>query len=84
MSTCFHSTSLSSEIRLNLPSLGDLHDGNGLSDAALPNGVYSNPIFDEVDYDLLTIGKSEVISSSISNSTLGNHELYVSEIAYEQ
>lgn len=41
---------------LNLTFLGDLHDGNGLSDAALPNGVNSNPIFDEVDYDLLTIG----------------------------
>ncbi|XMA08171.1 hypothetical protein WAI453_000962 [Rhynchosporium graminicola] len=47
---------------------GDLHDGAGLSDAALPNGVLSNPIFDEIDYDVLTIG---------------NHELYVSEIAYE-
>ena len=35
---------------------GDLHDGNGLSDAALPNGVDSNPIFDEIDYDVLTIG----------------------------
>ena len=39
------------------PLMGDLHDGNGLSDAALPNGVFSNPIFDEIDYDLLTIGK---------------------------
>ncbi|CZT49261.1 related to Ser/Thr protein phosphatase family protein [Rhynchosporium secalis] len=47
---------------------GDLHDGAGLSDAALPSGVLSNPIFDEIDYDVLTIG---------------NHELYVSEIAYE-
>ncbi|KAG4417547.1 hypothetical protein IFR04_009277 [Cadophora malorum] len=47
---------------------GDLHDGAGLSDAVLPNGVLSNPIFDEIDYDVLTIG---------------NHELYVSEIAYE-
>jgi hypothetical protein len=37
--------------------IGDLHDGNGLSDAALPNGVLSNPIFDEIEYDVLTIGK---------------------------
>jgi 2',3'-cyclic-nucleotide 2'-phosphodiesterase (5'-nucleotidase family) len=47
---------------------GDLHDGDGLSDAALPNGVLSNPIFDEIEYDVLTIG---------------NHELYLSDIAYE-
>jgi 2',3'-cyclic-nucleotide 2'-phosphodiesterase (5'-nucleotidase family) len=43
-------------------SLSDLHDGNGLSDAALPNGVDSNPIFDEIDYDLLTIGQSVIES----------------------
>ncbi|KAF1990182.1 hypothetical protein K402DRAFT_371227 [Aulographum hederae CBS 113979] len=47
---------------------GDLHDGAGLSDATSPNGVLSNPIFETVDYDLLAIG---------------NHELYVSAIAYE-
>jgi 2',3'-cyclic-nucleotide 2'-phosphodiesterase (5'-nucleotidase family) len=46
-----------------MSSLGDLHDGNGLSDAALPNGVDSNPIFDEIDYDLLTIGQSAINSS---------------------
>ena len=46
---------------------GDLHDGAGLSDATSPNGVKSNPIFENVNYDLLTIG---------------NHELYVSDIAY--
>ena len=33
-----------------------------------PNGVVSNEIFSEIEYDLLTIG---------------NHELYVTEIAYE-
>ncbi|KAF2758945.1 hypothetical protein EJ05DRAFT_492528 [Pseudovirgaria hyperparasitica] len=47
---------------------GDLHDGAGLSDATSPNGAVSNVIFEKLDYDLLTIG---------------NHELYVSEIAYE-
>jgi 2',3'-cyclic-nucleotide 2'-phosphodiesterase (5'-nucleotidase family) len=47
---------------------GDLHDGAGLSDATSPNGKLTNPIFEEIDYDLLTIG---------------NHELYVSDIAYE-
>ncbi|KND92269.1 Uncharacterized protein PB2B2.06c, partial [Tolypocladium ophioglossoides CBS 100239] len=47
---------------------GDLHDGNGVSDATKVDGTESMPIFDEVDYDLLTIG---------------NHELYVSEVAYQ-
>ncbi|QIW94875.1 hypothetical protein AMS68_000393 [Peltaster fructicola] len=47
---------------------GDLHDGAGLSDATTPNGVVSNALFEEIDYDLLSIG---------------NHELYVSSIAYE-
>lgn len=55
-------------VDLLLVDTGDLHDGNGLSDAALPNGVLSNPIFDEIQYDALTIG---------------NHELYISDIAYE-
>ncbi|KUJ12389.1 uncharacterized protein LY89DRAFT_623543 [Mollisia scopiformis] len=55
-------------VDLLLIDTGDLHDGAGLSDAAPPNGVVSNPIFDNINYDLLTIG---------------NHELYVTEIAYE-
>ena len=45
-----------------------MHDGAGLSDATTPNGNVSNAIFENLDYDLLTIG---------------NHELYVTEIAYE-
>ena len=44
-----------------------MHDGNGLSDATSPNGVSSNSVFEQIDYDLLTIG---------------NHELYLSDIAY--
>ncbi|KAF3033376.1 hypothetical protein E8E12_004069 [Didymella heteroderae] len=55
-------------VDLLLVDTGDLHDGAGLSDATSPNGLISNPIFENVDYDLLTIG---------------NHELYVTEIAYE-
>src|SRR2546430_2140226 len=47
---------------------GDLHDGAGLSDATSPNGNVSNAIFENIDYDVLAIG---------------NHELYVTEIAYE-
>ena len=55
-------------VDLLLVDTGDLHDGAGLSDATSPNGVVSNPVFEHLDYDLLTIG---------------NHELYLSEIAYE-
>lgn len=39
-----------------------------MSDVTKPNGLLSNPVFENIDYDLLTIG---------------NHELYVTEIAYE-
>lgn len=45
---------------------GDLHDGNGLSDATLPDGKVSNSIFETVPMDLLTIG---------------NHELYLTDVA---
>ncbi|KAI8939145.1 hypothetical protein NX059_004979 [Plenodomus lindquistii] len=55
-------------VDLLLVDTGDLHDGAGLSDATLPNGNVTNAIFENIDYDLLTIG---------------NHELYVTEIAYE-
>jgi len=34
-----------------------LHDGTGLSDATTPDGELSNKVFQELDYDLLTIGK---------------------------
>jgi 2',3'-cyclic-nucleotide 2'-phosphodiesterase (5'-nucleotidase family) len=36
--------------------------------ATTPNGLITNPIFENIEYDVLTIG---------------NHELYVSEISYE-
>ncbi|EGX89262.1 ser/Thr protein phosphatase family [Cordyceps militaris CM01] len=55
-------------VDLLLVDTGDLHDGTGLSDATPEDGVLSMPIFDEVAFDLLTIG---------------NHELYVSEVAYQ-
>ncbi|KAI2641922.1 Metallo-dependent phosphatase-like protein [Hypomontagnella submonticulosa] len=47
---------------------GDLHDGAGLSDATTPDGEISMKVFDKVDYDLLTIG---------------NHELYLADVAYQ-
>ncbi|KAF2003977.1 hypothetical protein P154DRAFT_427529 [Amniculicola lignicola CBS 123094] len=55
-------------VDLLLVDTGDLHDGAGLSDATTPNGAVSNLIFEKIEYDLLTIG---------------NHELYITEIAYE-
>jgi len=55
-------------VDLLLVDTGDLHDGAGLSDSTSPNGNISNAVFENIDYDLLTIG---------------NHELYVTEIAYE-
>ena len=55
-------------VDLLLIDTGDLHDGTGLSDATSPDGLLSNPVFENVNYDLLTIG---------------NHELYITEVAYE-
>lgn len=34
--------------------IGDLHDGAGLIDATPPNGVVSNVIWENIDYDILT------------------------------
>lgn len=48
--------------------VGDLHDGAGLSDATEVDGEISNLVFQKLDYDLLTIG---------------NHELYYADIAYQ-
>ncbi|KAI0379842.1 Metallo-dependent phosphatase-like protein [Hypomontagnella monticulosa] len=47
---------------------GDLHDGAGLSDATTPDAEISMKVFDKVEYDLLTIG---------------NHELYLADVAYQ-
>ncbi|KAI1165268.1 Metallo-dependent phosphatase-like protein [Nemania serpens] len=55
-------------VDLLIVDTGDLHDGAGLSDATTPDGAISIKIFDDVDYDLLTIG---------------NHELYLADVAYQ-
>ncbi|KAI2623384.1 Metallo-dependent phosphatase-like protein [Hypoxylon sp. NC1633] len=55
-------------VDLLLVDTGDLHDGAGLSDATTPDGEISLKIFDQVQYDLLTIG---------------NHELYLADVAYQ-
>ncbi|SCU91864.1 LAFA_0F06326g1_1 [Lachancea sp. 'fantastica'] len=57
----FRQNKLGSSKDLILIDTGDKHDGNGLSDATAVNGELSTKIFNEQDYDLLT---------------LGNHELY--------
>ncbi|KAK6458534.1 Metallo-dependent phosphatase-like protein [Scheffersomyces xylosifermentans] len=54
---------------LLLVDSGDRHDGNGLSDITIPNGIASTPIFIQQDYDILTIG---------------NHELYVWENSVQE
>ncbi|PHH62939.1 hypothetical protein CDD81_6572 [Ophiocordyceps australis] len=55
-------------VDLLLIDTGDLHDGTGLSDSTEVDGASSMPIFNEIDYDLLA---------------MGNHELYVSDVAYQ-
>jgi 2',3'-cyclic-nucleotide 2'-phosphodiesterase (5'-nucleotidase family) len=44
-------------VDLLLVDTGDLHDGTGLSDATKVDGSNSMPIFNEIEYDLLTIGE---------------------------
>ena len=39
---------------------GDKHDGSGLSDATVPNGIEGIKIFNEMDYNLLTLGNHEI------------------------
>lgn len=49
-----------------------MHDGNGLSDATDLNGVVSNSIYTQIDYDLLTIGNHELYETDIAYSTFSN------------
>lgn len=48
-------------VDLLLVDTGDLHDGAGLSDATSPDGEISNVVFQKMDYDLLTIGKTTCV-----------------------
>ncbi|PGG98761.1 hypothetical protein GX51_06620 [Blastomyces parvus] len=65
-----HMRKKANELKVDLlvVDTGDLHDGNGLTDITTPNGAYAKDIFSQIDYDLLTVG---------------NHELYVTEVAYD-
>lgn len=65
-------------VDLLLVDTGDLHDGNGLSDAFPPepptspwyryavNGHVSNQVFALADYDVLTIGNHELYNYSVA------------------
>ncbi|KAF9115340.1 hypothetical protein BGX27_008221 [Mortierella sp. AM989] len=51
---------------------GDLHDGNGLSDATPINGQVTNPIFQKINYDVLAIGNHELYVNSVAEDTYRN------------
>ncbi|KZZ87419.1 Ser/Thr protein phosphatase family protein [Ascosphaera apis ARSEF 7405] len=59
------------DVDLLLIDTGDLHDGNGLSDATDPDGRLTNGFFERIDYDLLTIGNHELMSEQIAYQTKG-------------
>ncbi|KAJ5398092.1 hypothetical protein N7509_006205 [Penicillium cosmopolitanum] len=56
-------------VDLLLIDTGDLHDGNGLSDSTKPNGEITNPIFQNIDYDILTPGNHELIAFDVAYET---------------
>lgn len=59
-------------VDLLLVDSGDLHDGTGLGDATTPNGKLTLPIFDQLPYDLLSIGNHELYTTEIANDTYRN------------
>ncbi|GFP59425.1 secreted protein ARB_01864 [Trichoderma asperellum] len=54
------------DVDLLLADTGDLHDDNGLSDATKVDDIKSMSIFNEIEYDLLTIGIRELYMSEVS------------------
>ncbi|KAF8937948.1 hypothetical protein BGZ58_001879 [Dissophora ornata] len=50
---------------------GDLHDGNGLSDATTVDGQDSNPIFEKAN-DALAIGNHELYVNAVAEDTYRN------------
>ncbi|KAJ3273680.1 hypothetical protein HDU76_010776, partial [Blyttiomyces sp. JEL0837] len=56
------------DVELFVVDSGDTHDGTALSDntGALVDGIYTQPMMQKVDYDVLAVG---------------NHELYVGKVA---
>ncbi|KAG2420403.1 hypothetical protein HFD88_005204 [Aspergillus terreus] len=51
---------LKKKVDLLLIDSGDFHDGGGLSDSTSPKGAVSDSIFENVDYDIVTIGNHGV------------------------
>ncbi|KAI7826568.1 Metallo-dependent phosphatase-like protein [Gamsiella multidivaricata] len=51
---------------------GDLHDGNGFSDATPLDGQDSNPIFEKINYDVLAIGNHELYVNAVAEDTYKN------------
>ena len=58
---------------------GDLHDGNGDSDAETPDGSLSNPIFENINYDVLTIGNHELYLADVAELTFDQFSKYYGE-----
>lgn len=56
-------------VDLLLVDSGDLHDGTGFGDATTPNGKFTLPIFKQLPYDLLSIGNHELYTTEIANNT---------------
>ncbi|KAF7197670.1 hypothetical protein HII31_01009 [Pseudocercospora fuligena] len=59
-------------VDLLLVDSGDLHDGTGFGDATTPNGKFTLPIFKQLPYDLLSIGNHELYTTQIANDTYRN------------
>ncbi|CAO3575183.1 unnamed protein product [Mortierella alpina] len=51
---------------------GDLHHGTGLTDATELDGQLSNPIFEKINYDALSIGNHELVQNSVIDDTFKN------------
>ncbi|OQV06182.1 hypothetical protein CLAIMM_10794 [Cladophialophora immunda] len=63
-------------VDLLLIDSGDLHDGTGFGDATTPNGKLTLPIFKKLPYDLLSIGNHELYTTEIANDTYRNFAPY--------
>ncbi|KAK4629618.1 hypothetical protein CLAFUW4_07823 [Fulvia fulva] len=59
-------------VDLLLVDSGDLHDGTGFGDVTTPNGKFTLPIFKRLPYDLLSIGNHELYTTQIANDTYHN------------
>lgn len=63
-------------VDLLLIDSGDLHDGTGFGDATTPNGRLTLPVFRKLPYDLLSIGNHELYTTEIANDTYHNFAPY--------